>query len=197
MKLNTILKYKIRFILIIIIICFFLFFALNLLKKSFSSYVSDGDIVVNSKHAIYVFEEDDIDFSVNIKEIVPRNEAYIYEFDIMNYNDKKRSDVDIKYNLSIITTTNLPLKYELYKDESYLDSNSKNIIDNEELIQDSDDSWYKKMSINQDFIFYHTSNMIDKYYLVVYFKASYADFPSYGGVIENIEINIKSEQIIE
>lgn len=44
----------------------------------------------------------------------------------------------MEYTLKIVTTTNLPLSYSLYKNQKYTDNNSVNIIKSDVIARDSD-----------------------------------------------------------
>ena len=51
-----------------------------------------------------------------------------FNFTIANNDGTNRIGVDAVYDLKIITTTNLPLRYELYRDQSYNANGAVNII---------------------------------------------------------------------
>lgn len=189
-------QYKLKFILLILFIVLLLTLFLLFIKKSFSSYVSDSDMMLNIDHALYIFEEEKINFNIDTDGIVPSDEPYVYTFTLSNYNSSERSDVDISYTIELLATTNLPLRFELYRNESYLEEDATNIISVNELVQDEDASWYRSMKVDDSFKFYYSVDSIDTYYLLIYFPKSYSSTMDYEGVMDNIEIKIESEQII-
>lgn len=193
---KEIFQYKIKFIILILFIVLLLALFLLFIKKSFSSYVSDSDLLLNIDHALYIFEEGEINFNIDTDGIVPSDEPYVYTFTLSNYNSAERSDVDISYTIELLSTTNLPLRFELYRNQSYLDSDATNIISLNELVQDEDNSWYRSMKVADSFNFYYSVDSIDTYYLLIYFPKSYSSTIDYEGVMDNIEIKIESEQII-
>lgn len=188
-------EYKFKFVIFIVFILLLLTLFFLLLKKSFSSYLIDADIDLDIEHAVYVFDAETVSFDIDTTDIVPRSEPYVYTFTVANYNDTKQSDVDLEYNISMITTTNLPLTYELYRNESY--QNGTNIINNNSIVTDDDGTFYRKLDINNTYNFYYNARQKDTYYLVVYYNEEYIDNLDYIGLIDNIEIKINSNQIVE
>jgi hypothetical protein len=96
--------------------------------------------------------------------------------------------------IDIQTTTNLPLNYRLYVDSYNLNDND--IIATRELKQDEDNSWYNYFVVNQKKEFTYQRNETNIYYLVIEFPTNYKSVLEYSNAIENIQIIIKSKQII-
>lgn len=190
-------KYKIRFILFLLLVSMLLFFLLFMIKKTVSSYISEVDIQPEIQNAVYIFKEGTFQFHLDLDQIVPREEPYVYTFTVANYQDSQRSDVDIEYEISMLSTTNLPLRYEVYRNQSYDDAHASSIITKDELVRDVDQSWYQSMKLGDKYSLYHTSNTLDTYSLIVYFPLTYSNNLSYEGLIDNIEITIHSKQIID
>lgn len=195
-KISEVQQYKIKVTIFILSIFMLLFLGLILIKKSFSSYVSDSDINLNIASAVYVFEEDLQTFTLNLGGMIPSDEPYVYQFSIANYTTEKRSDVNIEYTISALATTNLPLSYELYRNENYDDPGAVDIITSNEIVSDSDSTWYRKIDVSTVYNMYFNSNTSDIYYLVVYFPKVYSETISFQGVIENIEVSVNSKQIV-
>lgn len=184
-------------LLFILLLCVFIFVFTLLITKTFAGYVTDSKIKVEATTAVYIFEEGMLDFNIDLGKIVPNDEPYIYSFTISNFNSDKSSDVDISYTISLLSTTNLPLEFALYKNIDVIDSNSINLIDSNELVTDEDGSWYRLMNINQEFNLYRTNNSLDTYYLVVDFPKVYSVDESYSGLIDDVELKINSKQMVE
>ena len=189
------LEYKIRYLIFILVIVLLLFIGLLLLKKTYSKYITDVDVDVDIKAAMYVFEDETMNFNIDLNGIVPSDTPYIYSFSIANYNDTKSSDVDIEYKINIVTTTNMPLIYKLYRNEKY--DTGVNIISDYRLVKDEDNVWYNKLDINDIFSFKYGVNSKDIYYLVVYFPLAYKSNNNYADCIDNIEVTVNSYQVID
>lgn len=179
----------------------FLFFLFSIsaffIKKSFATYQSTVDLDIKIENAVYLLEEDKINFNMTTDGIVPSTEAYVYSFTIANYNDEKQSEVDLIYKLSMRTTTNLPLKYELYRNPATSPTDGVNLLTEQETVQDEDGAWYHEFTLDDTYTFLYEDKTIDTYYLLVYFDSSYSNNVEYADSIENIEITVDSKQIIE
>lgn len=188
---------KTKILTVFLMILVMIYVLIIILSKTYASYESEGDLNFDISNALYIFEEGKLSFNLDLEKIVPSDEAYVYSFTISNYNNIRRSDVDIEYKLSLLTTTNLPLEYELYYNEEYKKEDSKNIIDSNEYKTDIDGSWYKVMKVLDIYTFNHKKNETHTFYLVIYFPKDYSKTLGYEGLTDNIEIIIESKQIIK
>lgn len=189
-------KYKIKYLVFSLILFFLLFFAIFLIRSTNSSYKTSTNLAIKPDFAAFVFEEGMFKFNLDTIGIKPSNKDYVYSFTIANYNSKKESDVDLIYTINISTTTNLPLEYKLYKDEDYTLSTSVNLLNDKEIVQDEDGSWYNEYKVDKEYEMYYSVNTKHTYYLVITFKEEYGNNVLYADLIDNIRINIKSRQII-
>lgn len=191
------LEYKKRFLLFILMILLLLILALFLLKETYSKYVTDVNIDANITNAMYVFEDGKMSFNIDLNDIIPRTSPYVYTFSVANYNEGDRSDVDIEYTLGMITTTNMPLTYQLYRNENYDSPGATNIISSSSVVKDLDNAWYNKFMVNGTYSMNRSVNKKDIYYLVIYFPSAYSTNSAYADSIDNIEVTIKSYQVID
>ena len=51
--------------------------------------------------------------NIKLGMLEPRAEEYSYTFSVSNNDNAKRTETSLEYDLKIITTTNLPLTYEV------------------------------------------------------------------------------------
>lgn len=186
------LEYKIRFIIFVLLISGSLFLGIFLLNKTYSKYNSVVDTNVEISNAIYIFKEGTTNFNIDLNGIVPSESSYIYAFSISNFNNDKRSDVNIKYNIGLITTTNIPLTYQIY-----YGNNKTNIIDNYDTVQDEDGAWYNKFTIKKDFNMDYSIDQTDIFYLVVNYSIENKLNDTYSDCIDSIEVKIDSHQVVE
>ena len=138
-----------------------------------------------------------LNFSIDTDGIVPSDKPYIYSFSIANYNDLKKSNVDLEYSLKMRTTTNIPVEYKLYRNEDYDSEGSVNLLESFSEVQDEDGSWYKIFDIKDKYSFDYKTKSKDIYSLVIYFPKIYAKNLDYTNLIDHIEITVDAKQIID
>ncbi len=176
-------------LLLIMIITIFL--TPTTISKYTSQSTSNADVDV----AFYLLKTSYQSTNVLLDKITPRNEPYIYTFSISNNNGVNRTETKLEYDLSIRTTTNLPLTYSLYMNQNYNNQNASNIITNQQVIQDDDGTYFNKIETNTNYFSYEYDET-NTYQLLVSFPSTYVD-EMYQDIIESIEITINSKQIID
>lgn len=179
-------KIVVLFILIIFFTCII----------PFTNSKYESTIVSNAKSsvAIYLLEATYDVTSINIPNLEPSLEPYVYYFRIANNDGENRTETSLQYDLSIRTTTNLPLEYKLYLDEDYKLDTSTDLFGTAELITDENGMYFQKLSIPTRY-FGYTQNEIDSYTLVIYFPYEYRNH-TYQDMVESIEIVVDSKQVI-
>lgn len=182
---------KLKFV--IIPLC--LITAIILLYITMSKYESSSTSTANIEVAFYILDTDYKSMNINLSSINPRVEPYIYTFTISNNDGKNRTQTALEYDLDIKTTTNLPLSFELYMNENYNDTNATNIITKDNVEQDEYGTYFRKIS-TQTKQFGFKKNETNTYYLVVYFPEIYKSI-EYQDIIEAVQINVNSKQILE
>lgn len=171
---------------------FILFLSGFLFSISLASYQSQTRLRANIDKALYIFNRDKMSFNIDSEKIVPSNDPYVYKFSISNYRDDKESDFNIVYNLKIKTTTNLPLDFKMYKNTDL----NNNILSSAEILRDSDGSYYKVYTVNENVLMEYKDKVIDVYTLSIDFPKRYADDLTYSDAIEAIEVIIESSQVV-
>lgn len=144
--------------------------------------------------AMYILNENYQSMNLKLDSIVPRENPYLYNFSISNYNETERTDIEIRYELKVSATTNLPLTYELYLNETKETPDATNIIRTNNVAQDDDETYFRTMTTDAK-EFGYTQDEINLYQLVIYFPENY-DTVDYQDIIESIEIIVNSTQII-
>ena len=190
---------KRKFLLIskINILIIVLLLLIKIIPVTLSKYQSSGVGNMNSNIAFYLLSADYLTEKLKLTDLIPSDNPYIYTFTIGNEKDSKTSEVDIEYVLSIVTTTNLPLRYELYKNSDYQDSSSVNLItDSNSVVElDSDGTYFQTFTFETEKL-YFSNPTTNTYTLVVYFDKSNND-SKYQNVVESIKIIVDSKQIID
>ena len=188
--------YKLRFIIFMLLFTCLLIFFLMLMRRTLSIYVSEANIEIKSNYAAYIFEAEHLEFNLETDGIIPSDTPYVYQFTVSNFNDIRKSDVDLSYQISIRTTTNMPLTYRLYYEKNYNEVGSENIIDHTRQIQDEDGAWYHQMTVDDVYTMPYTENTTHTFYLVIDFPLRYSSSIMYEGMMDNIEILLDSKQIV-
>ena len=197
-----------------------LFAVLSIIKTSNATYTSEAIGTSEMEVALYAFRYEGVtelegvdggtvldSVDINLGNISPGDKKY-YKFNVYNYlineddNTEKISETSISYKLKIITTTNLPLTYSLYLNQSPFSSSSSNLIgstDNSntsDVITDGFGTYYKVFPVSEKCFKLDTDELkYDKYTLVVEFPKDYSDV-LYQDLVESIKIQIESKQVL-
>ena len=177
---------KISFLIILLLIL------LGLIPLTFSKFETEknGDIII--PHAIYLLEDTVISQTISLPEVVPSNNQYLYYFSISNFNAERRTETNLKYDLYLRTTTNIPLTYNLFKGTSV--NNNTSIITSNNVITDDDGTFFRIIETNTEY-FNINQNQTNNYVLLITFPPGYMS-SNYQDLFEMIEINIESNQIL-
>ena len=172
-----------------------LFLVIKLVGTTYTRYESNVDLNANANVAFFVIDQGTYESSIALSDLVPSNDPIYYTFYVANYKNDKRSKVDMRYNIKFETTTNLPLTYEIIRNETFQGAHT-NIIDSTTTRQDTDGVFYRVFTDADTYNFPHTINIVDEYVLKVVFPYSYKDYPDlYQGVVELFSIIINAEQV--
>lgn len=177
--------------LVILVLCFLIIARIFVLVLS--KYESISNSYANVDIAFYLLKEDFQTMTLNLASILPQNNAYTYEFSIGNQVGEDIAEVDIEYELTLRTTTNLPLTYELYMNELYTDQGATNIIKENTIDLDDDGTYFRTMTTDK-IILKYTEGKTNLYQLVIYFPENYNQ-ENYQDIIELIEINVNGGQV--
>lgn len=158
-----------------------------------SKYESISNSYANVGIAFYLLKEDYKTMTLNLDSILPRDNKYVYEFAIGNQEGEEMAEVDIEYELSLRTTTNLPLTYELYMNEQYTDDGAISIIKENTAEKDEHGTYFRTITTEPIYLSYKEGKT-NLYQLVVYFPANYNQ-EIYQDIIELIEINVNAKQV--
>ena len=188
---------KKRFLIVIFVMFLIIFIAIKLFQIAYASYESEAKLKNKIKKALYILKEGGMEFNIDLDKIEPSPNPYIYKFSVSNFNGNKHSDVDIEYTITLTTTTNLPLTYELYRNENYDDENATNLFKDMIVKQDIDGAWYNYLEGKEEYLFPYQEDKTDIYTLVVYFKEENKTTIDYADSIDNIEVKLDSHQVTE
>lgn len=187
--------------LIILIMC--LVIILRLFTLILAKYESETSADTEIDIAFYLFKEDYQTMTLNLGTVKPQNNEYVFDFNIGNQDGTNSAEIDLTYDLTIRTTTNLPLTYSLYMNQEHDAPGATNIIKTNAVAQDEDGTYFRTLTTDTQDLLYRTPKT-NTYQLVVKFPLSYTDpntntttsynVEKYQDIIEAIEIKVGSRQ---
>ena len=156
-------------------------------------YESEVEMSVAPNLAFFLVDVGTESGTIKLASMVPREDAYTYEFTVSNFKDSKRANVDLTYSIEIITTTNMPLDFKIYKGvNSTVDE-----IDSDTITTDANGVFYRHLVINDVSTMPYNANTTDTYTLWVYFSEdNVGNAEAYAGVIDLVDIKINAEQVV-
>lgn len=163
------------------------------MKFTQARYENNTEIQVTPTLAFFIVDVESQTGQIKLDSMIPRDEPYLYAFNVSNFNDERRANVDLTYSIEIITTTNLPLNFKIFKGTNM----SLNTIDSDTTTTDENGVYYRHLVINSASTMSYSSNCTDVYTLWVEFPKSNENYPeSYSGIIDLVDIKIDSEQVV-
>ena len=154
---------------------------------TYSLFTSSSRLVANQKIAQFVFNATKTDvIELPITNLNPGAKSE-YKFQVTNNIDNKRSDVTIKYQMTIKTFHFMPLEINLYKENE-----ETPLLTCEESSRNTDNEVVCNTEIQT---MDYKLNATDNYKLVIEFPEEYND-DSYSDLVDYIDIEIKSWQAI-
>ena len=188
-------KKRLKIVTELILIFAFVVIIVNVVGKTYSRYESTVDVSAEASVAFFIVDQGTYENTISLSGLTPSLDPIYYTFYVANYNEDGRTNVDLDYNIRFETTTNLPLTYEIIRNETF-EGTHTNIIDTTSVRQDEYDVYYRVFTDNDTYSFTHNSNQADSYVLKVIFPESYKNSPDlYQGVIELFSIIVDAEQV--
>ncbi len=179
-------------IILILLACVIIF---NLVDRTNTRYESEANVSAEASVAFFVIDQGTYEGSISLTGLEPSTNPFYYTFYVRNYDENGyRTDVNLTYDIKVETTTNLPLTYEIIRNQSFSGSYT-NLLTGFTTRQDDNDVYYKTSNILGTYNFGHASNQVDQYTIKVNFPISYKDYPEYQGSIELFSIIINATQV--
>jgi len=163
-----------------------------LIPFTLSKFKTEARSDVEVEIAFYLVNDKYQYENIKLEDIIPRDESYTYDFSVSNNDGVNRTETALTYDVEVITTTNLPLTYDLYiRDDN---GNYSSVVTNDVIDLDEDSAYFRTINTSTKTFGFDTDKT-DYYRLVVNFPLEYKDF-KYQGISENIEIRILSRQLL-
>ena len=175
----------------ILLITILIFFGTS--KFTQSKYENDTQINIEPSLAFFIVDVESTTGQIKLESMIPREQPYLYTFEVSNFIDNQRANVDLTYSIEIITTTNMPLNFRIYKGNTL----EQNEIDSDTTTTDSNGVYYRHLVINDISVMEYSTNCTDTYTLWVEFPSIYSAYPDfYEGIIDLVDIKIDAEQVV-
>lgn len=175
------------FLLIILLI------AIGSVDFTQARYESEVEVSGSPNLAFFIVDVTTQSGHIKLDEMIPRVEPYTYTFNVSNFNTQKRANVDLTYTIEIITTTNMPLNFQIFKGND-MDTMQ---VDHDITTTDSNGVYYRHLVIDDASIMTYSANHTDTYTLWVQFPVANKDYPErYEGIIDLVDIKIVAEQVV-
>lgn len=168
-----------------------IFLLMLLIPFAYSKLYSSSNTISQIETAYFLLKSDYYTGTIKLTELEPSSEPYSYKFKIANNDGTNRVETKLKYNLKLVTTTNLPISYTLY-----MNGNEENIITNDTTAKDEEDGAYFRTLETDEAIFGYEQNEENSYELIINFSEEYGS-SEYQDTIEAIFVQIDAKQIIE
>lgn len=190
-KLNKKDFYRYTTFSIILLVTIVLISTFNLTE---SRYETDTRIKLSPSLAFFVVGVSTQSGQIKLESMIPRSEPYLYTFNVSNFDSSnKKANVDLTYSIEIITTTNMPLEFKIFKGENL----SQNEIDSNTYETDENGVYYRHLVIDGISTMPFNAWTTDVYTLWVSFPLENKLKPdSYEGVIDLVDIKIDAEQVV-
>lgn len=195
-----------------LLVCILILVILHrIIFSSYSLYESEANSNLDLDVAFFVLENENLSKLITLDDLKP-GESTVCSFSIANFYKKDegtpnekivKAETDIIYKLTIRTTTNLPLEYELYINDNPVENDTavEQINGNSEINQDEHNTYFNKL-IEYNNLFNCGIPATDTYILKITFpkgktpgSEEYMDY-TYQNVIEAIEISVEAEQFV-
>lgn len=190
-------KKKHKKLILTVILIYIVVGVLIAIENAYSKYQTQANGKVETNIAFYLVKADYQEQHIKLNNLIPRPEPYVYNFTVTNTDNGKISEVDTSYVLKIITTTNLPLRYELYMNERYDDNESTNLIDdnNKEISRDEYGTYFQTITMETQYLYYSKPKE-NNYTLLIYYDDENID-AKYQDTYESIKIIVESQQMLD
>ena len=181
---------------------FYMFFSILLIitlivlstfKFTQARYESNTTINISPTLAFFIVDVQNTSGQIKLDGLIPRDEPYLFTFEVSNFNDEKKANVDLTYSIELITTTNMPLNFKIFKGSNM----EQNKVDSDTVTTDDNGVFYRHLVIDDVSVMNYSNNCTDTYTLWVEFPKTYMNNPdAYAGIIDLVDIKINAEPVV-
>lgn len=160
------------------------------ISTTMSRYKSEAEATFNTEIAFYVLKDTYQEGNIFVKDLYPCEKTFDYEFSVTNTDGTNVAETSIDYTVEMEITTNLPLEFKIYRNNSEL-TNAKDIT-NSIVVDETGETYIRKIIIKGSFDY--AVETTDEYTVSVEFPIEYAEYEEYEGMVDNINIRLNSQQ---
>ena len=165
---------------------------LGSVKLTQARYENETMIRVKPTLAFFIVDVQSQTGQIKLEGMVPRDDPYLFSFNVSNFKNTEHANVDLTYTIEIITTTNMPLNFRIFKGNG-----QSNEIDSDTTTTNVDGVYFRHLVMNDVTTMLYSQNVTETYTLWVEFPASYKQYAdSYAGIIDLVDIKINAEQVV-
>lgn len=177
----------------IVMTIFVLLLVHRIVFNSFSLYESNATTDANIEVAYFLLDDTYEEKTIMLEDMKPGDTKEV-DISISNYfvdenGDENITETDMQYTFSLRTTTNLPLEYSIYLNQS--SETGTDILHMETIQDDCDTFFYKLLEDTREFSY--TTGQTNTYTLKITLPAQYNNI-EYQNVIECIEVVVDGQQ---
>ena len=156
-------------------------------------YESETSVSASPTLAFFIVDVTTASGQIKLDSMIPSTTPYTYTFQVSNFKNNRRANVDLTYSIELITTTNVELEFKIFKGNNM----ELNEIDSDIITTDDNGVYYRHLIINDVSVMSHSSNCTDTYTLWVSFPVNKKNNPeAYAGIIDLVDIKISAEQVV-
>jgi hypothetical protein len=156
-------------------------------------YETDTTVRLSPDLAFFIADVQSETGQIRLDGMVPSATPYLYTFNVSNYYKQKKANVDLKYKIEIITTTNMPLRYKVY----HGDDMTTNIVSSQYYDTDSNGVYYQHLVIDSEYILHYQNKETDQFTLYVEYPLEFKNnYKEYAGIIDLVDIKVNAEQVV-
>lgn len=182
-------------ILILIGIIILLIYAIQTIL---ARYRSQGQAEFDAGIAFFAVEDTYKTGNIFLNQLYPRSKPYTYNITVSNVKEEKVAEVKISYEITIKTTTNLPLEFSIYKNDTLLidEEDTEEELSQVLELDESGENYIRKIHIKNGQL-KHSEAQTDTYKIEVLFPEEYSENEALEGILDNIEIEFNAKQILD
>lgn len=186
-------KKKIRKSLTVLLLIAIIIVAIILIRRTLARYETTATSEKDIDVAFWIVDNSFKTDTILIEDIYPSDSSFDYTFTVSNFENTKKAETDLSYELVITTTTNLPIEYEITK-------NGIECKKTEEIYKDEDGTYYREIKLEtdkNDLIMQQGSDITDTYVLKATFPKANNTNAELSDLMEYIKLDLSAKQLIE
>lgn len=195
-KLNDFFKHidkkRFKFILRLIFLFLIVVLEINIVSIAYSKYESQAVGNIKPDVALFVLDAKTYTGNLSLSGLVPRNDSYTYLIYVTNSDSEDNvSNVNMTYNLTFKTTTNLPLTYDIIDVDTGL-----SVVSDTTSYTDSNGVYYNVYHDNHTYSFNYGTPEKKYFRVVVNFPNTYSMNPEYQSMIDLFTVEADAKQVV-